>query len=154
MSLSSANVAQADLPTMLVAMEMGVEGDTGGRAAAVERVGQKLCRRLSRLVSPAGSEAIVSRALHLARQQFHALEDVRPGKVPESCFQIPEKDMHEIGADELADGLLAAVRIMLDLLRLFIGHDLTLRLVREVWPDLPLFEPGQPGNPDGQEVAS
>ena len=154
MSLSIANVAKSDLSTMLVAMEMDVEGYTGGRAAAAERVGQKLCRRLSRLVSPAGSEAIVSRALHLARQRFPALGDVRPGRVPELCFQMPEKDMHELDADELADGLVEALCIMLDLLRLFIGHDLTLRLVREVWPDQALGEPGRPGNSDGQEVSS
>ena len=44
--------------------------------------------------------------------------------------------------------------LLLDLLVGFIGEDLTLRLVREAWPDLPLLAPSQPWNSDGQEVVS
>ena len=43
---------------------------------------------------------------------------------------------------------------LLDLLVGFIGEELTLRLVGEVWPDLPLLEPIQPGTSEGQEAAS
>ena len=49
---------------------------------------------------------------------------------------------------------MSVLGILLDLLVAFIGEDLALRRVREVWPDLALSEPSRPGNPDGPEAAS
>ena len=62
--------------------------------------------------------------------------------------------MHDVEAGEARMGLVAVIGTLLDLLVRFIGADLTLRLVREVRPDLPLREPSRPGISDGQEAAS
>jgi hypothetical protein len=62
--------------------------------------------------------------------------------------------VHDVEAGEAGKGLLAVLGTLLDLLVKFIGEDLTVRLVREVWPDLPLREPGRPANSDVQEAAS
>jgi hypothetical protein len=106
------------------------------------------------LVSPAGAQAILSRALHLARADFAFLEGVLAGRPPEPCLNGIDERLHDVKAAEASAGLVAVLGAMLDLLVGFIGEDLTARLVREVWPDLPLHEPVRPGNSDGQEVTS
>jgi hypothetical protein len=151
---SRVSVIHADLASWLLAKEIGAELDACGQAAAAERVCQKLSRRLSRLVSPTGSQAILSRALHLARAEFAFLEGVRVGTPPEACLVGLGGRVSNNDAGEAARGLLAVLGLLLDLLVGFIGGDLTFRLVREVWPDLPLLAPGRSGNPDGQEAAS
>jgi hypothetical protein len=148
------SVTHADLASWLLAKETDAAADTPGLAAAAERVCQKLSRRLSRLVSPAGSHAIVSRALHLARVEFPFLEGVRAAGAAEACFEGLDARLHDIEAGAACKGLLAVMGLLLDLLVGFIGEDLTLRLVREAWPDLPLLAPSQPWNSDGQEVVS
>lgn len=119
-------------------------------SAAAERVCQKLSRRLSRLVSPAGSQAILSRALHLARINFPFLEGVLAGRPPEACLEGLDERLQDVGSSEASAGLHAVLGAMLDLLVGFIGEDLTVRLVREVWPNLPVQEPARPGS-DGRE---
>src|SRR5579859_175491 len=53
--------SQLDLANWLLAKESTSEVDAPGLSAAAKRVCQKLLLRLSRLVSPAGSQAILSR---------------------------------------------------------------------------------------------
>lgn len=153
MVLSRASLAHSDLAGRLLATEIGREPDAPGLPATADRVCQKLSRRLSTLVKPAGSQAILSRALHLARREFSFLEGVHAGTVPEACFEGLGECIREVDAGEAGKGLLAVLGIFLDLLVGFIGEDLTLRLLLEVWPTLPLREPSQPGTSDGQEAA-
>jgi hypothetical protein len=60
----------------------------------------------------------------------------------------------DVEAHQMRNAVLTILGTLLDLLVGFIGEDLTMRLVRELWPELRLLEPGRPGNADGQEVAS
>jgi len=136
-----------------MAKEIGDGADASGVHTAAERVCQKLSTRLSRLVSPAGSQAILSRALHLARADFSFLEQVRAGITPETCFEELAEHINDVEDGEARQGLLAVLGILLDLLVAFIGEDLTVRLVREVWPDLPLREPADQGIQMAQEAA-
>ena len=152
--LSRPNVAHAEVASWLLAKEIGAEADACDQSAAAERVCQKLSQRLARLVSPAGSQAILSRALHLARAEFVFLAGVRAGTPPAAYLVGLSERMTNVEAGEARRGLLAVLGLMLDLLVGFIGEDLTFRLVREVWPDLPLLAPGRSGNLDGQEAAS
>jgi hypothetical protein len=149
--LATTTVARSDLARSLLAKEITGEADPRGLSQAAERVGQKLSRRLSRSVSAAGSQAMVSRALHLTRAEFPFLEGVCAGTPPEACFEGLIERVHNVEAGE---ALVALLGTLLDLLVGFIGEDLTMRLVREVWPELPLLEPNRPGNPDGQEANS
>jgi hypothetical protein len=144
----------AELARWLLVKETSGESDAPGLSDAAERVCQKLTHRLSRLVSAAGSQALVSRALYLARAEFPFLDGVSARAAPVGCFEGLSECVHGIGAAEASQGLLAVLSRLLDLLVGFIGEDLTLRLVREVWPGLPLLEPGRPGNPAGQEAFS
>jgi hypothetical protein len=153
-SLSWATATHADLATWLLAKEIDVQAQTAGRSAAAERVCQKLTRRLSRLVSPAGSQAILSRALHLVRAEFPFLQRVRARGASEAGLEGLDELIHDVDEVEAARALLAVLSRLLDLLVEFLGEDFVVRLVREVWPDLPLREPGRPGKPDGQEAPS
>jgi hypothetical protein len=151
---SKASVIHSDLARWLLEKETGVAADPTAAPAAAEHVCQKLSRHLARLVSPAGSQAILSRALHLAQAEFPFLEGVRAGRSPEVCFEGLDEHVHDVDPSEVGQGLRAVLGTMLDLLVGFIGEDLTMRLLREVWPDLAYREPSRPGSPDGQEANS
>jgi hypothetical protein len=145
--------AHSDVTSWLLAEESGGEADTRGLSAAAERVCQKLSRRLSRLVSPDGCKALLSRALHLARREFSFLEGVRAGAPPDVCLEGLDDRTHDVDASDARKGLLALLGTLLDLLVGFIGEDLTLCLVREVWTALPPRELSRPGTSDRQEAA-
>lgn len=161
-ALSTATLTYSELVSWLMAKEIG-EFDTSLPqtveefrlvSAAAERVCQQLFRPLSRLVSAAGSEAMLSRALHLARVEFPFLEGVRAGQGPPACLEGLSERLRLVDADEAGRAMVAVVRILLDLLAVFIGEELTLRLVREGWPDLPIHEPSRPVHSDSQEATS
>jgi hypothetical protein len=144
----------ADIARWLLDKETSVGADRSGSSAAADRVWQKLSRPLSRLVSERGAQAILSRALHTARRDFPFLEGVRASIPPESSFEVLDQRIHTIEADEASQGLLAVLNILFDLLAGFIGDDITLRLVREVWPELPVRELSPSRHSDGQEFVS
>jgi hypothetical protein len=114
-----------------------------GLADATEQVCQKLTSRLARLVSAGGSQALLSRALHVAQPQFPFLMGVRAGLAPGAALERLSEQLAGVDPEQALDGLVAVLDQLFDLLGKFIGDDLTLRLVREVWPDLPAFEPSQ-----------
>lgn len=130
----------ADMASWLFAREIDDQADPAELSTAAERVCQKLCQVLSRLVSPAGSQAIVARALHLGRADFEFLDGVGAGRGPEACLVGLSDHMRDVEAAEARAGLLTLLGLLLDLLVGFMGGDLTLRLVREVWPDAPVLE--------------
>ena len=68
---------------------------------------QKLSDRLARLVSPAGSQAMLSRALHLARPEFPFLEEVRVG--PDGCFDGLEEALRGVEAGAADQALLTVL---------------------------------------------
>jgi hypothetical protein len=152
--LSRTTATHTDLATWLLAKETAGETDRAGLADAAERVGQKLSHRLSRLVSAVGSQALVARALHVTQAEFPFFEGVHVGTTPERCFAGLSERVQAIEPNAARTGLVAVLGRLLDLLVGLIGEDLTVRLVGEVWPDLPSLDPSQPGNSDGQEAHS
>ena len=68
----------------LLAKELGGEVDTPSLSAAAERMCQKLPRRLSRLVSLAGSQAILS-APQRAGADFPFLQEFTPEPYPKTA---------------------------------------------------------------------
>jgi hypothetical protein len=152
--LSRTAATHTDLATWLLAKETVGETNPPRLADAAERVGQKLSQRLGQSVSAAGSQALVARALHLARAEFPFLEGVSAGATPEECFAGLRKRVLSFEVSEVRTGLVAVLGILLDLLVGFVGAGLTWRMVRDVWPDLPFFELSRSGDSDGQEVTS
>ena len=97
------------------------------------------------------AQALLSRALHLARAEFALLDGISAGRPPGTCLMGLSERMHDFESGQPEKALRAVLSIVVDLMIGFIGEDLTWRLMRDVWPDLPSRELG-PGS--GHEAAS
>jgi hypothetical protein len=122
----------------LITTEMGTADRPLAGAAAAERVFDKLSQRLAQLITPVGSEALLRRAVHVSRTEFPFLAEVQV--VPNTTNGLIDR-LREIAAtvepDAAYEGFVTVLGTLVGLLELFIGHDLTFRLLRDVWPDLP-----------------
>jgi hypothetical protein len=106
--------------------------------AAAERTCQKLSTRLAKLVTVAGCQSLLARAIHLAAAEVPFLRGVRAGTMPGPCLEGVQESTEGAMYQQTQAGLLAVVAHLIGLLVLFIGEDMTERLVHDVWPDAPL----------------
>jgi hypothetical protein len=104
--------------------------------AAACRVGEKLRPHLATLMGNVGFRALLSRALALANAEVPWLRAVHV-KADGSLEGLDELGA-QVDPDEIFKGCVVLLAQLLGLLVAFIGEDLTLRLVREVWPKLSL----------------
>jgi hypothetical protein len=133
-------VAQRDLARRLLAWELGDVQDPSALPDAAERACRKLCRHLAKLVTMAGSHALLARALHLAKVEFPFLEGVQSCPPPEVCLDGLRERVRGVEPALAQRGLAAILASLIGLLVTFIGEDLALRLVGDVWPDVPPAE--------------
>lgn len=123
----------ASLTRNLIARELRPAdgGDAEWRAAfrVCERFREPLCV----LAGPAGYRSLLSRALALARPREPWLNDVTCG--PDGALKITAEPAASGDAEAAAQGAEILVIELLGLLSTLIGDTLTLRLVRNVWPD-------------------
>jgi hypothetical protein len=117
--------AQRELALWLLEDGMGDARDPEALLDAADGACQKLYRRLAKLVTVVGYQALLSRALHLARGEFPFLDGVRAGAPEGDCL------------DGLRAALTSVLANVIELLTIFIGDDLALRLVRDIWPNAP-----------------
>lgn len=122
----------------LIAEEHEANDPNAARAAL--RVCNKLGKSLAVLTGTRGFASLFARALGRAGEEApwlnELLVDANGAVVPPS----PEAEA-KINSREAARGGLALVAHLLELLATFIGEALTLRLVQQVWPRVPL-DPG------------
>lgn len=115
------------------------QGDVGALADAAERAGDRLRLHLAKIIGPAGFQALLARALILAKAEFSWLAEVRverDGALSGLRAAAEGRERAEVTA-----GFAAVLAHILGLLVVFIGEDLTRRLVRQVWPEADLGEP-------------
>jgi hypothetical protein len=136
-ALRDARVTDSGLAGWLVAREAGPGADSEKLAAATQRVLQKLGPGLSRLATPSGSQALVSRALHVVRASFPFLAGVRAGAAPDYCLHGLSERTIDMDSAEVANGLQALLGVLFDMVVGLIGEDLAVGVVRAAWPDLP-----------------
>jgi len=114
---------------------------TGAPAAGVQHeaapVFHKLGISLIRFAGADGFAALLRRALALARAQFPSLNRIT---IKPDCSMDGLEALAGDDADGGAEAAAALTAHLLDLLVTFIGEPLTLRLVREAWPDQSLDE--------------
>ena len=119
---------------LLAASRSAPSGDgdlKGGRPIhEAVRVCETLRIAVTRFAGPDGFAALLRRALALARVEAPALQSVRLGT--DGRIEGIEEIVAQGGGVEAAVSLAAHV---LMLLVMFIGEPLTLRLIRESWPD-------------------
>jgi hypothetical protein len=131
--MNTATPAIRDFARRLVALEAArAEPPDPSRNEAV-RVCEKLRLPLSKLAGVAGFRSLMSRAVAMAKAEVPSLVAVRVG-VDGSLEGLdgPRHDQ-DAGAGGLAGAIVVAQ--LLGLLVTFIGEPLTLRLVREAWPN-------------------
>ena len=121
-----------NLAERLLAAEVAND-DADPRTHEAVRVIQKLRISLTRFAGPEGFASLLRRALALAAAEVPSLRAVtiRPDGLVEGLQELAGDARHGSGRD-------AAVAItahLLGLLATFVGEPLTLRLVREAWPD-------------------
>ena len=108
----------------------------------MERVCQALHTRLAPLVSAAGFNALLARAAKLAVREFPFLAAIDAITTPNCSFDGLRQAAEGRDPAEVADALVAILANFLWLLVIFIGENLGLRKVHEVWPDVPFTPPG------------
>ena len=134
--VNPATPAIQNLALWLLAQEASAGKPSEIKMYAAFRVCEKLRQPLSTLAGVRGYQSLISRALTLAKKEAPTLGEV----------QVKEDGSLEgTGAIELQQGMDEAtkeggtllVAQLLGLLVTFIGQALTLRLVRDLWPDVP-----------------
>jgi hypothetical protein len=120
----------------LVAYETWGKKSSRTTSAVDFPVCEKLRPHLATLVGNAGFRALLSRALALAGAEVAWLRAVRVKA--DGALEGPEELHAQVDPKQIAEGRVALVAQLLGLLVAFIGENLTLRLVREVWPKVPL----------------
>lgn len=116
-----------ELAKRLVAFEAAAKNPSKDDAHATCRVCEKLRRPLLTLAGTAGYSSLLLRALTLAKRETSAL----------SVVQVKPDGSLEGLDGEAAEAHPILVAYLLGLLITFIGEALTMRLLRDIWPDLP-----------------
>ena len=125
------------LARRLLAIEAASQSASDAHVHEAVRVCEKLRIALIRIAGADGFSALMRRALALARAEVPALQRVTLN--PDCSME----GLEELAADASGGGADAPIAIsahLLGLLVTFIGEPLTLRLVREAWPDVALDE--------------
>lgn len=120
----------------LLAAEAANPSAPDAQADEALRISEKLRISLIRFVGADGFTALLRRALVLARADIPWLEAVKvtlDGRL-EGIGEFPAE------AGTGVEAVTAITQHMLDLLVNFIGESLTLRLLRDAWPDASLEE--------------
>jgi len=132
--MNPATPATQNLGLWLLAQEV-IGGTPSEKTDATFRVCGRLRNSLSTLAGAAGYRSLISRALTLAMKEAPSLEKVQV-KADGSLEWAGTVDLQQ-AIDETAIGGAVLVAQLLGLLFTFIGQALTLRLVRDLWPDAP-----------------
>lgn len=101
---------------------------------------EKLRAPLSALVGSTGFGALISRSLALASREFPWLRGAHV-RADGSLGGMAELET-QLGPEKVAEGKVALIAQLLGLLKGLIGQNLTMRLMRDVWPELSLDDPG------------
>jgi len=125
-----------DLAERLVAYETKANKSSRTKTLAAFLVGEKLRPDLAALMGSVGFRALLSRALALANAEVPWLRAVHV-KADGSFEGLAELEA-QVDPEEIFEGGIVLLAQLLGLLVAFIGEDLTLRLVREVWSKLSL----------------
>lgn len=123
-----------DFAERLIAYETRGNKSSRAKTSATFNVGEKMRPHLATLMGNAGFRALFSRALALANAEVSWLRAVRV--TADGTLTGLEELEAQISPKELSEGRVVLLAQLLGLLVAFIGEDLTVRLVCEVWPKL------------------
>jgi hypothetical protein len=110
-------------------------------AAAGEHAYLRLRERLALVLGTAGFDALWARAMRLAQLKFRSMDDTaaQEESLPTQASRAYglHAAVHGRNSDAAQHNLVAAFASFIALLFTFIGEELGLRFIRQIWPDLP-----------------
>lgn len=115
----------------LLAFEANAADFVGDWLSALSRVSEKLRLPLSALVGVAGFQSIMARALTLAKEEIPWLDTARVDAEGVLALDLDP----QLDTNRAAQGGVIVIAHLLGLLVDFVGKELTLTLVHEIWPD-------------------
>jgi len=118
--------------------EAATAGQADEIAVGFERACRALHDRLAPLISSAGFYALLARALRLAARDAPFLASVSISTKGDCALTDLDAAAERRDPTEVADALTMALAHFMWLLVIFIGENLGLRKVREIWPEVPL----------------
>jgi excisionase family DNA binding protein len=130
--------ATKDLAQRLLRLESGGQLEAEAVATAADRILARLRTRLDALLGRMGYFALLRRALRLAQGEYPLMNSITIGQESDGDLLGLREFALGNGGDPsaVASALAALVAHLFWLLVTFIGEDLTLRLVGEIWPDI------------------
>jgi hypothetical protein len=120
----------------LIAYETLLNKPSETGTPAVFPVSDKLLPHLSTLMGTGGFRALLSRALALAAAEVPLLRAVHV--MADGSLEGVDKVHAKFSPDEFGEAQVVLLAQLLGLMAAFIGEILTLLLIREVWPKIPL----------------
>jgi hypothetical protein len=129
------NAARRQLALNMLAQRAGPAAGAEALAAAAHRAYGELARVSASLIGQVGVDALTGRALHLAQREYPWLVPTREseqadGPFAQAMFCLERQD--PAVATEAAGAVFATFT---GLLVTFIGEPLTVRLLRQAWPE-------------------
>lgn len=115
----------------LLSLEAGSTKSADGKRLAVFRVCDRLREPLSNLMGLAGFCSLLSRALALASREIPWLRSLSVS--PDGSFSGLEDSRRKLSARSFDQGETAVTAELLRLLVTFIGRNLTMRLLSDIW---------------------
>ncbi len=120
----------------LIAYEAGTNDASRTKTALVFPVIENLRLHLATLMGITGFRALLARALADAEAEVPWLRKVQVKS--DGSLEGFDEQAAQVDPENAADGSVALLAQLLGLLAAFIGENLTLHLMREIWPAAPL----------------
>ena len=125
-----------DLALRLFAREAKRSRGPAALAGGMEASCRRLHARLDPLIGGGGFRALLARALHLATKEFPWLDAVSVEEHPACELKGLREAVKGLDAQSVGDAFRLVLANVIWLLVTFIGEDIALGLVREVWPEI------------------
>jgi hypothetical protein len=123
-----------EVAARLIAEETAKNKASGSNPSAAFHVCEKLRPHLATLMGKAGFRAILARALVVTSAEIPWLKEVQVNV--EGAMEGWDKPAAGVTTKESTESSVLLIAQLLGLLAAFIGSNLTLGLVRDVWPKL------------------
>lgn len=120
----------------LIAYEAGTNDASGTKNPPAFPVIENLHLHLASLMGNTGFRTLLARALVSAEAEVPWLRAVQVNA--DGCLEGFDEQAAQADPENAAEGGVALLAQLLGLLATFIGENLTLRLLREIWPAVPL----------------
>ena len=143
---SSPSEPSREIARRLVAREVGSETDDAALLASIDRVCGRVADSLTRWFGPYGALALLTRALARAQSVQPSLAEISVNRSASPSLNGFADSAKAHGVQTTADGAIALLAVLTDLIGRLIGTDLALNLLEQSAP-----HSSTPGN-DHQKV--